>query len=163
MQRRLLELTPFEAARRWRCSSGSALAILAATRWKVRRASRDQKSSLSTPSSQSSSRICYFFPVEAGEEKNVVHKPEGQRTVDEFQGVVFPLQHAPPARTLHRIHHTGHLHGSRPPIRLAYVDRPAISTRAGYEAVPSAAECQQRARVSGRGTVTRSTSGSGAR
>ena len=49
-------------------------------------------------------------------------------------------------------------HGSRPPIRLAYVDRPAISTRAGYEAVPSAAECQQRARASGRGTVTRSSS-----
>ena len=129
MQRRLLELTPFEAARRWRCSPGLALAILAATRWRVRRARRDQKSSLSTLSSQSSSRMCYFFPVEAGEEKNVWQHCEGQRTVDQFQGVVFSLEHAPPARTLHRIHHTGHLHGSRPPIRLAHVDRLAISTR----------------------------------
>ena len=129
MQRRLLELTPFEAHRRWRCSSGLALAILAATRWRVRRGLANQNSSLSTQSSQSSSRICYFLAVEDGAEKKVWQHGEGQRTVDQFQGVVFSLEHAPPARTLHRIHHTGHLHGSRPPIRLAHVYRLAISTR----------------------------------
>ena len=158
MQRRLLELTPFEARRRWRCTSGLALAIVAATRWRVRRGLADQNSSLSTPSSQASSRICNFLPVEDGAEKNVWQHREGQRTVDQFQGVVFSLEHAPPARTLHRIHHTGHLHGSRPPIRLACVDRPAISTMVASRLFRVQLRQQQRARSHGRGTVTRRTS-----
>ena len=106
--------------------SGAGLHAGAGSR--VRHGIAGQNSWPSTPSSHACARDRYFFAVEGGAKFYDDFLVEGQRMVDEFQGMVFPLEHTPPARALHRTHPAGQLHGSHPPIRLAHVDRPAIST-----------------------------------
>ena len=81
-----------------------------------------------------------FFSSGSWRRKKVLQHREGQRTVGQFQDVVFQLEHVPPARTNHRTHTTGQFHGSGPTHSTRTRGHIGNVYNSGYERVPSAAE-----------------------